>query len=130
MTIPKVPPTVLIVDDQEFMFRILQATLKSQAIRISAARSGEAALSHIEKYGAPDAIILDFGMPEMDGLDTLRLIRNLPCGKKIPVLMLTANDQTNIRNEAEGLNIHAFMTKPFGPNALLNTVKEMLESGK
>jgi CheY-like chemotaxis protein len=111
------------------MFRILQATMRSLGVHLSSAKSGSEALLHIEKNGAPDAIILDFTMPDMDGVETLRRIRNLPSGKTIPVLMLTASDQTLIRKDAEGLNVHAFMTKPFGPNSLLQTVKEMLHSG-
>ena len=56
-----------------------------------------------------------------------RQIRKLPSGSSIPVVMLTARDQTLIRKEAEGLHVHAFMTKPYSPNALLQTIREMLQ---
>ena len=69
---------------------------------------------------------MDFSMPGQDGVETLRQIRRLATGAAIPVVMLTARDQTLIRKEAEGLHVHAFMTKPFSPNALLQTIREMI----
>jgi len=123
---PIPPPSILIVDDQELMFRILQATLKTLGAKILFAKTGAEALYHLMEKDTPDAIILDYLLPDQNGIDTLRMIRNLPSGKEIPVLMLTARDQSLIREAAEGLNVKAFMTKPFSPNLLLQTVKEML----
>ena len=122
-------PNILVIDDQEFIFRILQSILKPLGIALSSVKSGTTAIHHIVSIGVPDAIILDFSLPDMNGVEALRLIRDLPTGKTIPVLMLTARDQTLIRKEAEGLNVHDFMTKPFGPNSLLETIKRMLREG-
>lgn len=118
---------ILIVDDQELMYRVLQATLRPLGARLSWAKSGAEAIHHIESLGAPDALVLDFSMPDMDGVETLRQIRKLDCGNSIPVVMLTARDQTHIREDAEGLQIHSFMTKPFSPNLLLSTLKQILQ---
>jgi CheY-like chemotaxis protein len=123
-------PTILIVDDQELIIRVLQATLRPLGAHIASAKTGAEAVRHVEETGPPDAIILDFSMPGQDGVETLRQIRQLAAGASIPVVMLTARDQTLIRKEAEGLQVHAFMTKPFSPNALLQTLTEMLGSGR
>lgn len=119
-------PAVLIVDDQEMMIRVLQATLRPLGVPIASAKSGSDAVRYVQETGVPGAIIMDFSMPGQDGVETLRQIRRLPAGASIPVIMLTARDQTLIRKEAEGLHVHAFMTKPYSPNALLQTIREML----
>ncbi len=119
-------PTILIVDDQELMSRVLQATLRPLGARLSWAKSGAEAIEQIKTGGIPEVIVLDFSMPDQDGVETLRQIRQLDNGQLIPVVMLTARDQTKIRQDAEGLKVHAFMTKPFSPNMLLRTIKEIL----
>ena len=122
-------PTILIVDDQELMIRVLQATLKPLGVPLASAKSGAEAVRYIEETGVPRGI-MEFSMPGQDGVETLRQIRKLASGASIPVVMLTARDQTLIRKEAEGLHVHAFMTKPFSPNALLQTIREMLSAGE
>ena len=119
------PPNILIVDDQELMYRVVQATLKPLGARLSWAKSGAEAINHIKTVGVPDVIVLDFSMPDQDGVETLRHIRQLASGESIPVLMLTARDQTHIRQDAAGLKVHSFMTKPFSPNLLLGTIREI-----
>ncbi len=121
-------PNILIVDDQELMYRVLQATLRPLGARLHWAKSGAEALEHIASHGTPSVIVLDFSMPDQDGVETLREIRQLENGQLIPVVMLTARDQTHIRQDAEGLQVHAFMTKPFSPNMLLSTIKEIFRT--
>lgn len=123
-------PHLLIVDDQELIYRVLQATLRPLGARLSWVHSGEKAIEHLKNFDAPDAIVLDFSMPDMDGVETLRKIRELPDGNTIPVVMLTARDQTHIRTDAEGLNVYSFMTKPFSPNLLLSTIKQIFNTSR
>ncbi len=118
--------TVLLVDDQELIIRVVQAALKPLRAATPSAKSGVEAISIIESTGAPDAIILDYSMPDLDGVETLRRIRELPAGASIPVLMLTMRDQTSIREAAKGLQVFDFMTKPFSPSSLQQTVRKML----
>lgn len=121
------PKTILLVDDQDLIIRVLQATLRTIGATIASARNGEEALRFIGEKMLPDAIILDYSMPNMDGVETLRQIRKIPGGDSIPVLMLTARDQTLIRQAAEGLQVADFMTKPFSPVALQKVMRTMLE---
>jgi len=118
--------TILIVDDQELIIRVVQASLSSLGAHLASARTGMEAVRYIMEKGVPLAIILDFSMPEQDGVETLRQIRNLEAGADVPVIMLTSRDQTLIRKAAEGLHVHAFMTKPFSPNTLLQTIKDVV----
>lgn len=119
--------TVLLVDDQELILRVVQAALSGQGYKLPTCRSGQGAIDYITKHGAPDALILDYSMPDQDGVETLRQIRRLADGGNIQVMMLTARDQTSIRQAADGLKVFEFMTKPFSPANLQKTVKEMIE---
>ena len=116
---------ILIVDDEDHMVRLLQFSLKPVAAEITALKRGEAAVAHLEN-NPTDLVILDYSMPGLNGVETLRRIREAAGGDRIRVIMLTARDQTAIRQEAAGLNVAAFLTKPFSPSDLVRRVKELL----
>jgi CheY-like chemotaxis protein len=122
--------TILIVDDQELILRIIQAATKTLSLRTSLARSGEEALKVLEESGIPDLILLDYQMPGKDGVETLREIRKIPGGEKVPVIMLTARDQTTIRESLSDLGVSMFMTKPFSPALLSKHIAEILDSSR
>jgi DNA-binding response OmpR family regulator len=65
-------------------------------------------------------------MPGMDGVETLRHIRAQEGGSAVPIIMLTARDQIAIRKEAAGLNVEAFLTKPFSPSDLVRRARDLL----
>jgi len=113
--------TILIVDDEEHMLRLLQFALKSAKATVQARKSGAEAVSFLAGQPA-DLVLLDYSMPGMDGVETLRGIRSLEGGGNIKVIMLTARDQTAIRAEAADLNVEAFLTKPFSPSDLARRV--------
>lgn len=121
------PKTILLIDDEEHMIRLLQFSLRPVGAHLAAVKSGPAALRYLEAHPPIDAIILDYSMPDQDGVETLRQIRALENGASIPVVMLTARDQTLIRKDAEGLQVHSFMTKPFSPSALQQTLRNILD---
>lgn len=117
--------TILIVDDEEHMLRLLQFALRAVDARIETCRSGEEALGFLAEQSV-QLVLLDYSMPGMDGVETLRKIRELGGGSELKVLMLTARDQTAIRADAAGLNVQAFLTKPFSPSDLSARVREIL----
>jgi CheY-like chemotaxis protein len=121
------PKLILIVDDQDLIIRVLQTSLRTTGAHITSAKSGSEALKKLASPPLPDAIILDYSMPDQDGVETLKQIRALAGGESIPVIMLTARDQTLIREAARDLSVYSFMTKPFSPALLLQTVKEALQ---
>lgn len=120
------PKTILLVDDQELMIRVVQSALKTLGTHLPSAKTGAEAVRYVREQLVPDVIVLDYSMPDQDGVETLRQIRQLPRGDQIAVIMLTARDQTQIREAAEGLHVSDFITKPFSPTSLQNTVRKIL----
>jgi two-component system alkaline phosphatase synthesis response regulator PhoP len=118
--------TILLIDDEEHILRLLQFVLRPIDAILQVTRSGMEALAYLVKNPVAVAL-LDYSLPGMNGLETLQQIRSLKEGGDIKVIMLTARDQTTIRVEAEGLNVEAFLTKPFSPSDLARRVRELVE---
>ncbi len=115
--------TILIVDDNESLLRMLQRTLSYEGFLVISAANGRVALSEVEKR-RPDLIILDWLMPEIDGITVVRRLRAL--SDTTPILMLTARDA--IEDRVEGLKSGAddYLIKPFAPEELLARVQALL----
>ncbi|HEY5707573.1 MAG TPA: response regulator [Terrimicrobiaceae bacterium] len=118
---------ILLVDDEEHMLRLLQFALKSIPATIHCVQRGDDAVEFL-KANKTNLVLLDYAMPGMDGVETLRQIRTQEGGGAVPVIMLTARDQTGIRKEAAGLRVEAFLTKPFSPSALVRRARELLDA--
>jgi two-component system response regulator MprA len=116
-------PTVLIVDDDPKLLKMLQRTLVYEGLTVFTAANGLEALPLVEAQ-KPDLIIADWMMPKMDGLAFIRRLRDE--GDKTMVLMLTARDA--IENRVEGLESGAddYLVKPFAPAELVARVHAML----
>jgi two-component system response regulator MprA len=115
--------TVLIVDDDPKLLKMLQRTLVYEGLNVFTAGNGLEALPLVEAQ-KPDLIIADWMMPKMDGLAFIRRLRDE--GDKTMVLMLTARDA--IENRVEGLESGAddYLVKPFAPAELVARVHAML----
>lgn len=118
-------PRILVVDDTSDNIEILVGILKKD-YQILAATSGEIALSIIEKQPLPDLILLDIMMPEMNGYQVLRKLKNSEKTKKIPVIFVTA--MTEIKDETKGLMMGAvdYITKPIQPDIVKARVRTHL----
>jgi two-component system response regulator MprA len=116
-------PTVLIVDDDPKLLKMLQRTLVYENLNVLTATNGLEALPLIEAQH-PDLLIVDWMMPKMDGLALVRWLRDEE--NKTMVLMLTARDA--IENRVEGLESGAddYLVKPFAPAELVARVHAML----
>ena len=121
--IPK--PTVLAVDDTADNLTLLNALL-SGPYKVKLANSGAKALKIAAAAPAPDLILLDIMMPEMDGYEVCRRLKQQPATRDIPVIFLTA--RTDVESERAGLEAGAvdYVTKPFNPPVLLARVKTHL----
>jgi len=108
------PARVLIVDDEPEIGRILGVILRGAGFEVAAVDGGRAALEHLAA-SATDLVLLDVTMPELDGFETLRRIRESPATARLPVLMLTANAGAADRARAESLGADDFIAKPFDP---------------
>ena len=116
---------ILLIDDEVHMLRLLQFALKPISASIHCVTRGDDAVEYL-KANKPNLVLLDYAMPGMDGVETLRQIRAQESGSAVPVIMLTARDQTAIRKDAAGLNVEAFLTKPFSPSDLVRRACELL----
>jgi len=120
--------TVVIVDDEESIRTLVQATLEGPECRVLLAANGHEALAlaHSEH---PQVIVLDWMMPGMSGLEFLRRLNTDPEVASIPVLMLTAMGQEKDRQAALDAGAKAFLMKPFSPLQLVGIVRETVNNG-
>ena len=115
--------TVLVVDDDQRLLRMLQRTLVYEGLDVLTACDGREALDHVREH-QPDLIILDWMMPDLDGLEVVRRLRAE--GDQTLILMLTARDA--IDNRVEGLQSGAddYLVKPFAPAELVARAHALL----
>jgi DNA-binding NarL/FixJ family response regulator len=121
--------TVLIIDDDTALLKMANELL-SENYAVSLAKSGEEALTLLEKGFAPDIILLDIAMPLMNGYETLEHLRSLPVARDVPVVFLTGFSGTEA--ELRGLKSGAvdYITKPFVKEILLTRLATHLENGR
>ncbi|MBI5379090.1 MAG: response regulator [Nitrospirae bacterium] len=112
---------ILVVDDEEDICRLLTESLRREGFQVAAARSGREALTLVEQE-PPDLIILDLAMPEMDGIETLRRLRER--GVTAKVLILTAYGTAQRAREAMALGVREFIGKPFDLDRLIRIVAQ------
>lgn len=116
---------ILIVDDVTTNLK-LAAEVLQEKYKLSMAKSGQQAIQFLQK-AKPDLILLDIRMPEMDGYQTLELIKSDPTTANIPVVFLTVDDQRE--SEIRGLKMGAmdFILKPFEPEVMLSRIDKILQ---
>jgi DNA-binding response OmpR family regulator len=110
---------VLIADDDETLRLLLRYRLEAKGCHVQVMSNGTEVIERLSHSPLPDAVILDAMMPEMDGLETLRHIREQPILADLPVLLLTA--RRGEQDVVEGLRLGAsdYLTKPFVADELL-----------
>src|SRR5918996_389508 len=116
---------LLVVDDEPNLLRAVAACLKTEDYEVSTARSGYEALMQLAE-AVPDLIISDIRMPGMDGYKLARQLRGSPRTALVPIVFLTAKDQTADRIEGFRAGIDAYLTKPFEPDELIAVVNGIL----
>ena len=117
---------ILIADDEPDLRRMLTAYLKAEGFEPSVAADGPQALERV-RAEAPDLVVLDVGMPGIDGFEVLQRIR---ADSDVPVIMLTARSEEVDR--VVGLTVGAddYVTKPFSPRELAARIKAVLRRGR
>jgi DNA-binding response OmpR family regulator len=119
-------PVALVVDDESNILRFVRANLRASGFEIASATTGPEALTQFEASN-PDIIILDIMLPEMDGLEVCRRIRQV---SDVPIIMITAKG--DMQDAVEGLNAGAddYVPKPFAVEELLARVNAVLRRTK
>jgi CheY-like chemotaxis protein len=116
---------ILVADDEVFMLRLLEMTLKKGGYEVTSCRDGKEALASAAA-APPQLIVLDVMMPGLDGLGALRQLKENPATCEIPVVVLSAKGHALTRVEAETAGAVLFLAKPFSPNQLLGEVQKIL----
>jgi DNA-binding NarL/FixJ family response regulator len=120
------PKRLLVVDDEPNLLRAVAACLKAENYEVSTARSGQEALLQLAE-SVPDLVISDIRMPGMDGYKLARQLRGSPRTALVPLVFLTAKDETADRIEGFRAGIDAYLTKPFEPDELIAVVNAILQ---
>jgi DNA-binding NarL/FixJ family response regulator len=120
------PKRLLVVDDEPNLLRAVAACLKAENYEVSTARSGQEALLQLAE-SVPDLVISDIRMPGMDGYKLARQLRGSPRTALVPIVFLTAKDETADRIEGFRAGIDAYLTKPFEPDELIAVVNAILQ---
>lgn len=116
-------PRVLIVDDEPQIRRVLRPSLIASGYEVQEAASGHDALTQFSEY-APDLVILDLGLPDIDGKEALRKLRLMTT--KTPVIILSARERESEKIAALDLGANDYVEKPFAMGELLARMRAAL----
>jgi DNA-binding response OmpR family regulator len=114
--------TVLVVDDEPEIVRLVRDYLERAGFTVATAADGEAALRSAHRVH-PDIVVLDLGLPGLDGLDVARELRR---GGEVPIIMLTARTEEADRVAGLELGADDYVSKPFSPRELVARVRAVL----
>lgn len=116
------PQLILIVDDEARMRRFIRMNMELEGYQVIEADNGLHALEQIRQH-TPDLVVMDVMMPEMDGFETLRLLREI---STVPVVLLTVKGDEEDRIHGLNLGADDYVTKPFSPRELSSRVTAVL----
>jgi DNA-binding response OmpR family regulator len=108
-------PVALVVEDEPRIASVMRKALQVAGLDVESVESGEDALIRVDRGGL-NVLVLDLGLPGMDGLDVLRLLDER--GRPVPVIVVTARTDPRDAEEARRLGAVAYLTKPFAVSAL------------
>jgi DNA-binding response OmpR family regulator len=115
-------PRVLVVEDDEEIAQVLQRSLRLEGYEVRVAADGETALDQSAAFN-PDLVILDLGLPKLDGMEVARRLRS---ADDVPILMLTARDALEARVEGLDAGADDYLVKPFERQELLARLRALL----
>jgi twitching motility two-component system response regulator PilH len=118
--------TVMIVDDSNALREIIAKMLRDSGIEVISAEDGVQALEKIEQLTQLDLVVLDIVMPNMNGYDLCRHIRKNPKTQNLPVVMCSSKSEEFDRYWGMKQGADAYISKPFRPEELLSTIKQLL----
>src|ERR1700716_507109 len=116
------PPRVLVVEDDDAIAQVLQRSLRMEGYEVRIAGDGVAALDEAHAF-LPDLVILDLGLPRMDGVEVAKTLR---LTDDVPILVLTARDGVEARVEGLDAGADDYLVKPFERQELLARLRALL----
>lgn len=122
-------PTILIAEDNEDLRSMLGQLLEANGYGLLEAADGHQAVEAAVRE-RPDLIVMDLGMPGMDGLSAVAEIRRRGAAGETPIIILSAYDRLEYRTEAVHAGCAGFIAKPVDPAELLKTIRLLLRAGE
>lgn len=119
------PQSILVVDDDKEIVRLVRAYLERAGYRVLVAYDGQSAL-HAMHRERPDLVILDLMLPDRDGWDITRMVRSTPSLADMPIIMLTARVEDADKIVGLELGADDYVTKPFNPRVVVARVRAVL----
>jgi len=120
---------VLLIDDEQFYFKLLQKPLKDAEYKLEYAKSGSEGLAKIPSF-EPELLIVDLKLPELDGFEILKRLRRDPKFSYIPVVVITSQDELSEKLKAFELGADDYLVKPFQPEELVARLGILARRGR
>jgi CheY-like chemotaxis protein len=115
---------ILVVDDSDIIRSLIAVNLEMEGFEVHLAEDGQQCLDRVQDV-APDVITLDVRMPQLDGFSVVEKLRADPATADIPIVMVTARAQGIDLARGAELGVDAYVTKPFDPMHLVETVRSV-----
>jgi len=122
-------PYILVVEDDVFQHTVLRIALKDLGAAIGIAASGADALASLQ-VRRPDLILMDFNLPDMEGVDVIRQIKAVEQYSNIPVIMVSGRQERNVILDCKAVGVVDFVLKPFDRATLLSKVRRWIADTK
>lgn len=119
---------VLVVDDSAIMRKVIEQILEMLGHEAVPAANGVEAFDRLKEHDDVQLILLDWNMPEMNGIEFLRAVKDRPGLSKIPVIMLTTESERRKMIEAIEAGAKHYLTKPFQPETLATKILQCVET--
>lgn len=117
---------ILVVDDDASILTVVKLSLELVAgWDVTALESAAEAIAFAESH-QPEAVVLDFMMPELDGAEVLRILRSKPATQNIPVIFLTAKAERAGHQSLKDSGAAGVLTKPFDPDTIADQIRQIL----
>ncbi len=116
------PPHIVVIEDEQQIRRFLRASLEAAGFAVHEAETGQRGLVEVATR-KPDLLILDLGLPDMDGIDVIRDVRSW---SRVPILVLSARSQEEQKVQALDAGADDYLSKPFGTEELLARIRAHL----
>lgn len=120
---------ILVVDDDNVLRTVIRRYLEKQGYQVEDAGSGSDGLAAFNN-NAPDLIVSDVAMPEMNGFEFCRQVRSQPSGQLVPFIFLSGKDTIEDRVQGHSMGADDYLTKPFEWNELLAKIEGLLEKSR
>jgi len=118
---------IMIIDDSASMRQMVSFTLKDAGYDVIEATDGVDALEKISGATLIDLFLTDLNMPNMDGIELIKKIRDIPCYKYTPILFLTTVSQIDKKKEAKQSGATGWIVKPFKSKELVDVIKRVIK---